>query len=186
MPPDAAPKLTDVVPAIAARLNPDRIGTGPLAMLRRLDPRGRLAVPALHRLLWQHLPDECLAGDGLRSWALLVHAMALAAPDLLRRRDDGLGGALHAAGYSEGRLIRLLEARAEDLPGVVPRMVRFLVAKGEALDPVALAWFVLGVAAGGAGAERQRELIAGDYYRAERDANRPASPSAPLAAQERR
>jgi hypothetical protein len=185
MPPDAAPKLADVVSAVVARLDPDRIGTGPLAMLRRLDPAGSLAVPALQRLLWQHVPDKWLEGGGLRRWALLIHAMALAAPDLLRG-GNGLGRALHAAGYSEGRLIRLLEARAEDLPGGVPRMVRFMVAKGEALDPLALAWFVHGVAAGGDAAERQRERIAGDYYRAERDANRPVSPSAPLVAQERR
>lgn len=178
MPPDPEPappsKLPEVVRAIAFQLHPDRLGTGPLAMLRRLDPKGSLAEPALQRMLWRDPRLEpWLDGNGMRRWALLVHAMALAAPDLLQGHD-GLGRALHAAGYSEGRLSRLLDARAEDLAVAVPRLVRFLVAKGQALDPVALAWFVHGVAAGDEAAEKQRETIARDYYRAERDAGKAA------------
>ena len=106
----------------------------------------------------------------------MIHAMALAAPDLhLGRGEEArLGRALFAAGFSEFRLSRLLDARAEDLPDVVPRLVRFLVAKGQAFDSVALAHFVLGVAASEKSAEKQREQIARDYYRAERDANKAA------------
>ncbi len=169
MPPDAAPagpvpaepKLHEVVYAIAAQLDPDRLGTGPLAMLRRLDPAGSLAEPALQRLLCQHVPDAWLGGEGgMRRWALLVHAMALAAPDLhctygIKGR---LGLALFEAGFREGRLVRLLEARAADLPVAIPRAVRFLVAKRRGFDSVMLARWVLGVAAGGEGAERQRTL----------------------------
>lgn len=177
MPPDAdsapPPKLADVVFAITVQLDPDRLGTGPLALLRRLKPTGNLSEPTLHRLLWRHVPDAWLAEEGLRRWGLLVHAIAIAAPDLHRGRG-GLGRALHAAGYSEGRFARLMDARAEDLPDVVPRLVRFLVAKGQALDPVGLTYFVLGVAAGGDSAEKQRERIARDYFRAERDAGQAA------------
>src|SRR5262249_55429166 len=48
-------------------------GTGPLAELRRLDPAGSLSEPALHRLPTA-VPESWLYGDGLRRWALTVHA----------------------------------------------------------------------------------------------------------------
>jgi CRISPR system Cascade subunit CasB len=185
MPPDAAPvgpmpaepKLHEVIYAIAAQLDPDRLGIGPLAMLRRLDPAGSLAEPALQRLLCQYVPDAWLGSeDGMRRWALLVHAMALAAPDLHRTYgiNGRLGLALFEAGYSEGRLVRLLEARAADLPVAIPRAVRFLVAKRQGFDSVMLARWVLGIAAGDGGAERQRTLVARDYFRAERKAGQAA------------
>lgn len=180
MPPDPVPgqppKLYEAVLAIAAELHPDRLGTGPLAMLRRMDTRASLAEPALLRLLWRHVPEAWLAGEGLRRWALVVHAMALAAPDLHRGRGeaDRPGRALFEAGFSEFRLARLLDATAADLPVAVPRAVRFLAAKGRAFDAVALARFVHGVWAGGARAEEQREALARDYFRAEREADKAA------------
>lgn len=185
MPPDAAPagsvpaepKLYEVIYAIAAQLDPDRLGTGPLAMLRRLDPTGNLAEPALQRLLCQHVPDAWLGGeDGMRRWALLVHAMALAAPDLHRTYgiDGRLGLVLFKAGFKEGRLVRLLEAGPVDLSVVIPRAVRFLVAKRQGFDSVMLARWVLGIAAGGDHAEDQRTLVARDYFRAERKAGQAA------------
>jgi CRISPR type I-E-associated protein CasB/Cse2 len=172
-PPEAAtaePRLGQVLARIAANLTPEALGTGPLAMLRRLDPSRASAEPALHKLLARHVPDARVDRDGLATWALLVHAMALAAPGGMRL-GAGLGGPLFAADYKEGRLTRLLEARAEDLAVTVPRAVRFLVAHGEPLDPMALARFVLDVTAGGKRAEVQRTEVARDYYRAERAAN---------------
>ena len=174
---EAAPlSLTQVVNAIAAQLDPDRMGTGPMAALRRLDPGGPLVEPALLRLLVQHVPDAWWAGAGIRRWALVIHALALAAPDLHRGRGpaDRLGRALFDAGFSELRLGRLLEASPDDLIVVVPRTVRFLVAKGRGFDPVPLARFVLGAWAGGVRADEQREALARDYFRAEREA-RPAA-----------
>jgi hypothetical protein len=170
-PPIAAPTINAVLGAIAARLKPDIIGTGALAMLRRLDlsANGSLAEPALQRLLANHVPDPWVDRGEVRTWALLIHAMALAAPDRLRF-GAGLGAPLFAADYKEGRLVRLLEARVEALAIVVPRAVRFLVAHNQPLDPVALGYFVLGVAAGGERAETQRTRIARDYYHAERAA----------------
>ena len=64
-----APNLASVVNAIATDLDPDRLGTGPLASLRRLDLGGALAAPALLRLgghrsvsslVRSHLRDEAL------------------------------------------------------------------------------------------------------------------------------
>ena len=185
MPPDAAhagpvpvePKLHEVVYAIAAQLDPDRLGTGPLAMLRRLDPAGSLTEPSLQRLLCQHVPDAWLGGeDGMRRWALLVHVMALAAPDLHRTYgiDGRLGLALFEAGFKEGRLVRLLEAGPADLSVAIPRAVRLLVAKRRGFDSVMLARWVFGIAAGGDRAEDQRTLVARDYFRAERNAGQAA------------
>ena len=184
MPPDPAPsnaspverKLHEVVYPLAAQLDPDLIGTGPLATLRRLDPSGSMTEPALQRLLWRHVPEPWLSGEGMRQWSLLIHAMALAAPDLHRGfgANGRLGLALFEAGYSDGRLVRLLEARAADLPVVIPRTVRFLVAKRRGFDPVMLARWIQGIAAGGTRAEDQRTLVARDYYGAERRARDPA------------
>ena len=182
--PSPQPSLPAIVRAVAADLTPDRLGTGPLAALRRLDPEKPPTQPALLRLLVRHVPDLPAAGAELARWALLVHAMALAAPGLLTFDQEAkLGAALFIAGYSEGRFTRLLEARAEKLPVQVPRMVRFLVARGQPLDPVALAWFIFGVAAGGERADAQRTRLAMDYYRAERWAAKTnaSSPSASTA-----
>jgi len=166
-PPDATPQagaLHQVVQAIARDLDPSRIGTGALAMLRRLDPTRAPTEPALHRLLAEHA-DAWVDRDGIGVWTLIVHAMALAAPGRLRS-GAGLGDRLFAADYKEGRMTRLLEARADELPVIVPRAVRFLVAHEQTLDPVALAWFVRGIEGGGEAAERQRTRVARDYYRA--------------------
>jgi CRISPR system Cascade subunit CasB len=173
---DAAPSLGRSLGKIKESLHPDRLGTGPLAMLRRLDPGRPSAEPALHRLLAAHVPDSDLDDDGLARWTLIVHAMALAAPDGMRF-GIGLGAPLFAAGYSEGRFTRLLEARTEELAIVVPRAVRFLMARGQALDPRALATFVRDLKTGGARAEAQRTRLARDYYRAEREAGRRAPPA---------
>jgi hypothetical protein len=172
------PDLRQVLGAIAATLDPERLGTGPLAMLRRLDPSATPTEPALHLLLAQNVDDAWIDGGGLMTWTLLVHAMALAAVHDALRFKAGLGGPLFEAGYKEGRLTRLLEARAEDLAVVVPRAVRFIVAHGGELDPLALAYFVLGIKAGGQRAEEQRTRVARDYYRAERNAERLATAAA--------
>lgn len=176
----AEPKLHEVVLAIAAQLDPDRIGTGPLAALRRLDPDpakgGGLSTPALQRLLWRYVPDAWLTGEAMHQWALIVHAMAVGAPDLhITSGSKGrLGSALFAAGFSEGRLVRFLEATAVDLPVAVPRAVRFLAAKRQGFDCVSLARWVRGIAAGGPRAEGERKAVASDYFRAEREAGKAA------------
>lgn len=160
MPPDAKPR--DVVDVLATRLADPMLGNGPLAALRRMDPspRGTLAVPALQRLLAQ---AGSLGSE--RGLALLVHVMALAAPGL-HRSGESLGTALARAHYSEGRLARLLNAGAGDLPVVLPRMVRFMLAKGEALNPHEL-WRLIRAASYDLGAlDEVRTRLARDYYRA--------------------
>jgi CRISPR system Cascade subunit CasB len=150
-----------MIGGVIARLVDASFGTGPLAELRRMDPEEPApGAPALHRLLARIDPDDAVVRRNLRGWTLLVHLLALAAPEL--RGGESLGSALFAAGYSEGRLTRILEAREEQFADVLPRMVRFLVAKGRAFNPFDLARLVLR-----RGAENDRRRIARDYYRAE-------------------
>jgi CRISPR system Cascade subunit CasB len=134
-----------------------------------MDPRAP-AAPAFFRLL-AGLPEH--GPLDRRGWALLIHSLALAAPGLVGGRGE-FGTALFEAGYSEGRLARLLQARAEDLADVVPRTVRFLAAHDQALNPAALAYFIRDVSRGGGAAERARERIARTYYRAEYAATQPS------------
>lgn len=162
----ALPSRAQVAGRIAARLAAQDFGTGPRAELRRLDPRGALSEPALHRLLARHVPDEWLPGRGLRDWALTIHALALAAPDD-RRAGERLGAALQGAGWKEGRLVNLLDATPDDLPDHLTRAVRFLVAKGKALDGRDLVALVFTAASGSERRDSVRQRIASDYYRAE-------------------
>ena len=160
---DAKPRpQNDVVGDLIARLGQENFGTGPLAELRRMDPRAAaLATPTLHRLLARNVPEAWLGGDGLNRWALLIHLLALAAPSPLHNCTP-LGEALFTAGYKEGRLTTLLEAQEKDFPVVLPRMVRFLVAKSGSPHPYQLARLVLGGAR-----EADRMTVARDFYRAE-------------------
>jgi CRISPR type I-E-associated protein CasB/Cse2 len=163
----AEPTRNQVIGAIARRLSDaDVFGTGPLAELRRLDPTGPLSEPALHRLL-TNVPEAWMKGDELRRWALIVHAMALAAPDHLSATER-LGSALFAAGLKEGRLVNLLDATDDELLTAIPRVVRFLVARGHNLNAFALADLILSAGRHNEPwSERVRQRIAQDYYRAE-------------------
>ncbi|KMO19539.1 hypothetical protein SQ03_07715 [Methylobacterium platani JCM 14648] len=169
----------------------DSFGTGPLAELRRLDPDGALAEPALHRLLARHTSEAELREIGLPALALVIHAAALAAPDHLSfpRRDDEpaeenaqatvwaersrsaqlqFGRALFEAGFSERRFTNLLDATMDDLRIALPRAVRFLVAAGERLPILAVADLVASARTiEDDRAQSIRHRIARGYYRAE-------------------
>jgi CRISPR system Cascade subunit CasB len=151
----------DLVRDVIGRLGQEAFGTGPLAELRRMDARQPATAPAaLHRLL-ARLPEDRVFGRQFDAWTLLIHLLSLAAPEQ-HRGGQSLGQALLTAGYSEGRLTRLLDANEMDFPVILPRMVRFLVAHGERLNPFELAQLVLR-----RDKTRQRLRIARDYYRAE-------------------
>ena len=156
--------LRGVATALAARLAQPHFGTGSLASLRRLDPGGGLAVPALQRLLAEEVPDHWNQND----WALVTHVLALAAPDL-HRGGARFGAALQASGYSESRLLRLLQADRDMLTVALPRACRFLVAKGEKLNPADIASLVRAASSADDTLENARTEIARQYYRAERD-----------------
>ena len=133
MPPEPPPGPAQVVNKIAALLRADYFGNGPRAALRRMDPE-MLAEPVLQRLLADYVPDSWLLNHGMADWSLIVHALALGSPDHLLGAKS-LGAALAQAQYSESRLARLLQASRAQVNDVLPRACRFLVAKGEALNP---------------------------------------------------
>lgn len=187
---DLVDRCRTVVAFSARMADENTFGTGPLADLRRLDPEGALAEPALHRLLARHVSEAALKAAGLHAWALVIHAGALAAPKHLSykrfadepadpdekpafwaeqagRAQERFGRALSEANYSERRLVNLLEAPPEDLRIALPRAVRFLVAKGQRLPVLAVADLVM--SAGGAEdwTHSVRHHIARGYYRAE-------------------
>jgi CRISPR system Cascade subunit CasB len=167
--PEKQRSVGDLATALAAQLGNPALGTGPLASLRRLDPRTAPAEPALLRLLVHELPEGWLRADIMHDWALIIHCFALAAPEQ-HRGGAPFGAALHAAGYSETRLLRLLKAGQPELAVLLPRACRFLVAKTERLNPSELARFVLAVRRAEAdpdAAESARTRIACDYYQAE-------------------
>jgi CRISPR type I-E-associated protein CasB/Cse2 len=155
-----------------------RTGTAS-ARVRSLNCGGSILRGALHRLL-TNVPESWLSGDGLRRWALIVHTMALAAPDALKTTTR-FGSALLAAGFKEGRFVNLLDATSDELLTALPRAVRFLVAKGQSLNAFALADLVLSAGRGdGAGwAETVRQRVAQDYYRAEARAELSETAKAP-------
>lgn len=156
------PTTDEVVTNLLARLSQENFGTGALAELRRMDPSAPSpAAPTLHRLLAREVPEAWLGETGLRRWALLIHLLALASP-IAQGNHPQLGETLFQAGYNEGRLTVLLEATESDFPVILPRLVRFLTAKGAAPHPWQLAALVLS-----GGHETHRLAIARSFYRAE-------------------
>lgn len=107
------------------------------------------------------------ASDAYAPWRLLVHVAALLSgtgaeqPHAPGRR---LGTALHAARYSENRLLRLTTARGPGLQAQIIRAGRMLAQAGQA--PVNL-WTLLHLAGRDPDqAEEARVRIAQDYYAA--------------------
>ena len=149
---------------IATRLA-DPMANGTRAALRRMDP-GALGTPALQRLLAEAVPQAGGASDA--AWALLAHCMALAAPDR-HIRGTRLGQELAKAEFAESRLVRLLSPNA-DLSNLLPRTVRFLVARGGALNGRDL-WELIRPGMrpepDEVALDRARTRIARDYYRAD-------------------
>ena len=129
-----------------------------------MDPAA-LGVPALQRLLAEAVPQA--GGGSDAAWALLVHCMALAAPDR-HIRGARFGQELAKASFSERRLVRLLSPNA-DLTDTLPRTVRFLVARGGALNGRDL-WELIRPAMHAdteeVALDRARTQSARDYYRA--------------------
>ncbi len=117
---------------------------GTLAALRRFKADG-LPPAAFYRLTVAMLDDSFpTAGpyrdDLERRWAVIIAAMANAQGFL---GNVPLGKAMAEAKIAEMRLLRLLEANAEQLPNLVRNVVHQLVQKGQSFDPNDLANLVL-------------------------------------------
>jgi hypothetical protein len=141
---------------------------GELAALRRIDP-ARPNEPVLFRILARAAPEELTAHfERVRRYAVIAKFMALK-PEALQR--GGLGKSLHAAGFSEHRLLALLNARGATLSDLVRRAARRLALAPEvpALPYMEMATLILldGNASYELATERIRLRIAADYQRAE-------------------
>ncbi len=122
--------------AAAEAVREGRLVPGDLAELRRLDSRdpGSFAFwRLLVRCVEPHDPppgNESARDAWERRWALVLSGMARLPHEKGRRP----GRTLAEAGFSPLRLRRLLRASGPSLADVFQNMVRFLAAKGEALD----------------------------------------------------
>lgn len=154
----------------ALRFVLQRADAGVLARLRRADTRSpppdffRVSVEVLDEIL----PVQGPIRDEQESrWAVIVQAMAIALGT--NPADGGLlggvpfGEALARADVAEMRMLRLLEAREEQLPDLVRQLVSQLVGKGQPFSANDVADLILdGNSERG---ERARREIARNFYR---------------------
>lgn len=154
-----------IISAIAGELGREGFARGDLAALRRLDP-DHASAPAFWRLLIGVPEDRRQGDDAERRGALIFHAIALMVPN---HHDAAVpvGHALFAAGYSEQRLGRLLDARGAQFRALVPRLCRQLAHKAQPLDWRELGRFILAEGRDEEKAEDIRLGIARAYYAAE-------------------
>ncbi|KPF53346.1 CRISPR type I-E-associated protein CasB/Cse2 [Novosphingobium capsulatum] len=171
MQPDEAtpPAEKDPVASIGGQM--PLLSTGERAALRRTfltnsaQAQGVL-IGLLHRAA---LPDAAWRSPAaLQRWRLLAHVAAtLSGTAAINPHAPGqrLGRALHAAGYSVNRLMRLTTARGPALIDQVVRAARYLAQAGQA--PVDLRPIRALIGDDPDRAERARIDIARDYFAAE-------------------
>ena len=178
---------------IAGRLAREDFPRGDLAALRRMSPASGQDAASFWRLAARY--DLLGAPAVERKWALIIHGIALMTPTaahdgaglgahdpstsvgaaLFGRHDESSG---ESGFYSELRLNRLLTARGLVLQVLLARMFRMLGSGGIAFDWREMARFILLDGFDQAGAERARQRIARDYFRAEFRAERRSAESA--------
>ncbi len=171
----AAPEhpFAEALQSVATELAERDYPRGRLAALRRMDPDRPGRVAALHALLAEcDVPEHIYRdNDMLSRWALIVHGMALMAPDH-HRAPSAVGASLcgerglDQAIIKEQRLAQILNARGAAFRALIPRICRHLKAQNRAVDWLELAWLVLHEGRNEARAEEARLRIARAYYRA--------------------
>ena len=164
-----------IIAGLARLLADTHFSTGDRATLRRLSPKAPDA-PAFWHLLFRNVPEDMRRGGSSETrWALIIHGMALMTHMQVsaHQQGRGLGRALHAAGFSEMRLNRLLRARGETFRDMVPRMCRFLASSNEAFDWARFGLMLL--TEDEEKTEGYRRGIARDYFRAESAAGKEGS-----------
>ena len=175
---------------IAGRLAREDFPRGDLAALRRMSPGSGQDAVAFWRLAARYELLDAPAVE--RKWALIIHGIALMTPTAAPDRagssahdpQTSVGSALFGSGssgeaglYSELRLNRLLTARGDVLQVLLARMFRMLGSGGVAFDWREMARLILLDGFDQAGAERARQRIARDYFRAEYRAERRSAES---------
>jgi hypothetical protein len=155
------PNDAEVIRRLARRLNPDTLGSGPLAELRRMDPE-RTPPPAFWALMADVHPDRPERVDV--AWAVIVQAMAEMAPDP-HAPDAAPGLVLAETGYAEGRFVRLLRADAAAVPSEARTLARWCRVKARPINWIAFGRFVLDRMSGrDDAAEKTARRIARQYF----------------------
>jgi CRISPR system Cascade subunit CasB len=169
-----ARSLPQKIGAVAAALAADRISTGDLAALRRLDVTHPVEG-AFWRLYFDRIADpadtrrsESQDADA-RRWAVILKGMAIMAP--IVHAHEEAGALIHRAGYSELRLWRLLRADADRLPDALVHLCRYMTAKALPLNWITLAELLL---ATDDTADQARRRIARSFYRADATSEMPS------------
>lgn len=168
-PEGATSSFAAIMSRIANAMAHGAISPGDLADLRRVSPESP-DRPAFWRILHAWV-SPAIPPDQESPWAVVLSGLARLAPTG-HRRHRRLGEALATAGYSEGRLLKLLRTRTQSptFHAIVRRTCAFLAAKAEPIDWAEFATFVL--VADADKAEELRRNIARDYYsKANQEAN---------------
>ena len=154
---------------IASRLANDGFPTGDHAALRRMDPQdpSSHAEIAAERLLASAGAEPTGETDRKR-WLLIIHCLALTRGQ--HNSDASAGTVLAQVQYSEERINRLLSSDFEVIADVLPRLARFLGAKGTVIDWLPLARIARWTGRAENHAERRadqsRTRVAREYARA--------------------
>lgn len=157
--------LNSTIHKIAGFLSRDQysggISKGDLAELRRIDPEEPF-TPALWKILFEFVPNhDRLREIDERRWAVLLMAMGTCAG--LHDPSEPFGAALAAAGWSELRFVRLMEADGDNLVKHLRRLSQYLGSKDQRADWSDAAWLLF--VQDGEKATEIRQNIARDYYK---------------------
>lgn len=157
-PPDIS--LASLIGALAKRLA--HLGNGPCAELRRLraDADDRWRSATFYRIYADTIAPQHTGTEQHESqWAMILAGLAR----LPHQSGKNVGATLAEHGFSERRVVRLLDADDDHLPTELRATVSFLTAKGSAVNWISLADLVLSN-----GTDRRddvRRKIAAAYYR---------------------
>ncbi len=139
-PPDP---VRTAVHALIHTLAPQRLGTGPIAELRRMEPTAGVLPPVFWTVLMKHVPEYlCQGRDAERAWAAIIQGIALMAPRA-HEKEASPGRVLADTGYSEPRFVRLLRAEGDGLSVETRTVCRWLATKAQPIDWAAFARFLL-------------------------------------------
>jgi CRISPR type I-E-associated protein CasB/Cse2 len=156
-------KIETAVSHLNHWLDKERIGTGALAEIRRMDPLKPALPPAAWRLLVSlELEDQ----ENERAWAIILHGMAQLAP--AAHHPATVGDVLARTDYSEARFIRLLRAEGAEEVAYQTRLVcRWLSTKAEKINWIEFAHFLLSriTRPESEEAEKQSHTLARAYFR---------------------
>lgn len=158
--------IRQAVGELSRNLTVDRLGSGPLAEIRRMDTDA-MPPPAFWGLLFKLVGDRNVSAAEERGWAMLMQAMALQVPRCHRTGPGTHPGRILAdSGYPESRFVRLLRAEGAGLAQELRTLARWTAGKALVFDWTPLAEFILARAQSREGeADHAARALARHYFR---------------------